>query len=134
MLRLAAVVWAVIPLIVDTGPTHIFHPAWSSHARFHAVWQLSVNTMLGILAVLLIWWPGPSHALRGLARCRGVSLLEASSWQHSPPPLWWRLQRARRRAAGGGHGANLVAFAPTLLIQLAGLALVLLPRHQVKAA
>ena len=61
---LTAAVYAVIPLIVDIGPTHVFHPAWSPHARFHAVWQLSVNAMLGILAVLIIWWPGPSRALR----------------------------------------------------------------------
>jgi hypothetical protein len=27
-------------------------------------WQVSVNTMLGILAAGLIWWPGPSRALR----------------------------------------------------------------------
>ena len=37
LVTLAAVVWAVIPLMVDPGRTHIFHPAWSSHARFHAV-------------------------------------------------------------------------------------------------
>jgi len=33
-----------------------------------------------------------------------------------------------------GMDANLVAFVPTLLTQLAGLALVLLPRRQAKAA
>src|SRR5262245_40345471 len=68
---------------MDIGPTHIFHPAWIPHARFHAVWQLSVNTMLGILAVLLIWWPGPSPLRLRLARCRALSHSEASSWQRS---------------------------------------------------
>ena len=54
----------VIPPIVDISPTHILHPAWSPHARFHVMWQISVNSMLGLLTVLLIWWPGPNRAVR----------------------------------------------------------------------
>jgi len=57
LLTLTAVVYGIIPLIVDIGPTHILHPAWSPHARFHVVWQISVNTMLGLLAMLLIGGP-----------------------------------------------------------------------------
>jgi hypothetical protein len=136
LLTLTAVVYALIPLIVDIGPTHIFHPAWSPHARFHVVWQLSVNTMLGILAVLLIWWPGPSRALRlRLGALPGCIALGGFFVAALTRPLYG----GTFSEPGGvppvaGMDANLVAFTPTLLIQLAGLALALLPRRQVTTA
>jgi len=85
--------------------------------------------MLGILAVLLIWWPGPSRELRlrlgALPGFIAGGFFVAALMRHiyrgtfsepaGVPPV-------------GGIEGNLLAFAPTLLIQLAGLALVLLPR------
>ena len=135
LLTLTAIVYGVIPLIVDIGPTHILHPAWTSHARFHVVWQLALTTMLGLLSVLLIWWPGPSRPLRlklgALLGCLVfagffVAALTRTLYGGSfsepggVPPV-------------GGIDANVLAFTPTFLIQLVGLALALLPNRAAKA-
>ena len=34
-------------------------PAWTPHARFHVVWQISSYVGFGLLAFALTWWPGP---------------------------------------------------------------------------
>ena len=61
LLTLTAVVYGVIPLIVDISPTHILHPAWTAHARFHVVWQISSYSGFGLLALaltLFLWNAG----------------------------------------------------------------------------
>jgi hypothetical protein len=129
LLTLTAVVYGIIPLIVDISPTHILHPAWSPHARFHVVWQISVNTMLGLLVVLLIWWPGANRQLRlkiaALLGCIALGgFVVAALTRHlyagafsepgGVPPV-------------GGVDANVLAFTPRLAIQLIALVLVLIP-------
>jgi hypothetical protein len=91
--------------------------------------------MLGMLAVLPIWWPGPSHALRlRLGALPGCIALGGFFVAALTRPLY---SGAFGEPGGvppvAGMDANLVAFAPMLLIQLAGLALVLLPRRPLKA-
>jgi hypothetical protein len=51
--------WAVGTVIADFNKTHATNPKWTSHARFHVVWQISSYIGFGILAFALIWWPGP---------------------------------------------------------------------------
>ncbi len=59
LLTLATVGWAVLTVIADFNKTHATNPAWTPHARFHVVWQISSYVGLGLLAFALIWWPGP---------------------------------------------------------------------------
>jgi hypothetical protein len=59
LLTLATVGWAVLTAIADFNKTHATNPAWTPHARFHVVWQISSYVGLGLLAFALIWWPGP---------------------------------------------------------------------------
>jgi hypothetical protein len=56
--------YGVLPPIVDLTETHVFHPNWTGHARFHMVWLLFVNSTLAALVVLLAWWPGPQRDAR----------------------------------------------------------------------
>jgi hypothetical protein len=51
--------WAFATVIADFNQTHATNPKWTGHARFHVVWQISSYVGLGILALALIWWPGP---------------------------------------------------------------------------
>ncbi len=44
----------LIPLL-EWNQTHVFHPDWPPHARFHHVWQLITNVTLGILVLWLSW-------------------------------------------------------------------------------
>ena len=129
LLTLTAVIYGVIPLIVDISPTHILHPAWSPHARFHVVWQISVNTMLGLLTVLLIWWPGVNRPLRlklgALFGCIALGGFVVAA-------VTRQLYGGSFSEPGGvppvdGMDANVLVFTPTIAIQLVGLALALWP-------
>ena len=58
LLTLTALLIAVLPQVVDWTPTHIFHPDWPGHARFHLVQLLMVNSALGVYALWILWGPG----------------------------------------------------------------------------
>jgi hypothetical protein len=51
--------YAVGTVIADFNKTHATNPKWTGHARFHVVWQISSYVGFGLLALALIWWPGP---------------------------------------------------------------------------
>jgi hypothetical protein len=51
--------YAVATVIADFNNTHATNPKWTGHARFHVVWQISSYVGFGLLALALIWWPGP---------------------------------------------------------------------------
>jgi hypothetical protein len=130
LLTLAAVVYAVIPPIVDSNATHILNPEWTAHARFHTVWQFSVNSMLGLSSVLLVWWPGTNQAIRikigallGSIALGGFYVAAmtrhlyggAFSDPNGVPPV-------------AGMDANLPLFTPASMIQITALFLILTAR------
>ena len=51
--------WAFATVLADFNNTHATNPRWTPHARFHVVWQICSYVGFGILALALIWWPGP---------------------------------------------------------------------------
>lgn len=51
--------WALGTVIADFNKTHAPNPKWTGHARFHVVWQINSYVGFGLLALALIWWPGP---------------------------------------------------------------------------
>lgn len=51
--------YAVATVIADFNATHATNPKWTPHARFHVVWQISSYVGFGLMALALIWWPGP---------------------------------------------------------------------------
>ena len=51
--------WSLGTVIADFNKTHATNPKWTPHARFHVVWQISSYSGFGLLALALIWWPGP---------------------------------------------------------------------------
>jgi hypothetical protein len=64
LLTLTTAGWAFATVIADFNATHATNPKWTGHARFHVVWQISSYAGLGLLALALIWWPGPLAAER----------------------------------------------------------------------
>jgi hypothetical protein len=134
LLTLVAIAYAIVPPLVDISPTHILNPLWTSHAKFHTVWQVSVNSMLGLFSVLLVWWPGANRPLRikigavlGCIALGGffVAALTrhlyggAFSDPNGVPPV-------------AGMDANLLLFTPTSVIQVVALLLVLFPERTSK--
>ena len=51
--------YAALTVVADFNKTHATNPEWTPHARFHVVWQISSYIGFGLLALALIWWPGP---------------------------------------------------------------------------
>jgi hypothetical protein len=51
--------YAFATIIADFNATHATNPKWTGHARFHVVWQITSYIGFGLLALALIWWPGP---------------------------------------------------------------------------
>ncbi len=130
LLTLTAVIYGVIPLIVDLSPTHVLHPAWSPHARFPTVWQISMGTMIGALVVCLAWWPGADRVRRlRLAAVLGCILL----WGFVVAALTRHLYGGAFSEPDGvppvaGIDANVLAFMPTVAIQLVALLLALMSK------
>ena len=42
LISLATAIYGFIPVFVDLGKTHATNPLWTSHARFHVVWQVII--------------------------------------------------------------------------------------------
>ena len=45
----------ILPLIVDTGNTHLLNPDWDAHSRVHEVWRLSTNIFIAAIGLYLLW-------------------------------------------------------------------------------
>jgi uncharacterized membrane protein len=51
--------YSVGTVIADFNKTHATNPKWTPHARFHVVWQICSYAGFALLALALLWWPGP---------------------------------------------------------------------------
>ncbi len=65
LLTLATLGYGFATILADFNKTHATNPKWTPHARFHVVWQISSYAGFGLLALLLLWWPG-AYALERL--------------------------------------------------------------------
>ena len=59
LFTLATIGWAALTVVADFNKTHATNPKWTPHARFHVVWQISSYVGFGLMALALIWTPGP---------------------------------------------------------------------------
>jgi hypothetical protein len=63
LLTLTTLGYGLVPMIVDLSKTHATNPTWTSHARFHVVWQVTSYCGVGLIALFLIWTAGPVSKL-----------------------------------------------------------------------
>lgn len=59
LLTLVTLGYGFATILADFNKTHATNPKWTPHARFHVVWQISSYVGFGLLALALLWWPGP---------------------------------------------------------------------------
>jgi len=59
LFTLTTVGWGLLTVFADFNKTHASNPKWLPHARFHVVWQISSYVGFALMALALIWWPGP---------------------------------------------------------------------------
>jgi hypothetical protein len=55
LMSLATSIYGFVPLVVDFTETHVFHPDWTGHARFHAVWLLASLSFVAAASLHFIW-------------------------------------------------------------------------------
>jgi hypothetical protein len=73
LLTLVTLGYSLGTVLADFNQTHATNPKWTPHARFHVVWQILSYVGFGLLALALIWWPGPD----AIARLYLVALMGA---------------------------------------------------------
>ncbi|MEO8073882.1 MAG: DUF6640 family protein [Acidobacteriota bacterium] len=124
LITIATLVYGFVPLLVDLTETHVFHPDWTPHARFHMVWLLATNTSLALVSLYLLWLSRFDTLTRvraagvlGLCALGGffISLITKNLYggalvdpHGGVPPIM-------------GLDANLVVFTPMLLLVVIGL-------------
>jgi uncharacterized membrane protein len=59
LLTLVSLGYGFVTVLADFNKTHATNPQWTPHARFHVVWQICSYVGFGILALVLLWAPGP---------------------------------------------------------------------------
>jgi hypothetical protein len=55
LLTIAAIQYGIMPVVADFSETHLFHPEWTPHARFHLVWLLGLGGSLATYVVISVW-------------------------------------------------------------------------------
>ncbi len=122
----ATLAYGVGPFLVDLNKTHLLHPAWPGHARFHLLWSAIGQCGVATVALWLVWNPTPEivannrlASVIGLAMTGGFwgALLFKKLYRgtlHDPggiPPFWGKLD------------GNLLAVTAIDVVLLAGLGL-----------
>jgi Kef-type K+ transport system membrane component KefB len=122
IMSFATLIYGILPLLVDLGRTHVFHPDWTPHSRMHVVWLLITNSAIAVLALYLLWFHKTRNThgihlagLLGLCVYGGFLLAAlttslyggALSDRDGVPPVM-------------GLDANLVVFSFALLMLLVG--------------
>ncbi len=57
LITAATLAYGLGPFIIDMNKTHLRHPAWPGHARFHLLWSAIGQALVAGLALWLIWKP-----------------------------------------------------------------------------
>ncbi len=127
LITIGTVIYGIIPPLVDLTETHVFHPDWTDHARFHMVWLLGTNTGLAILAFYLLWKKGENSLLRiRAAGVLGLFVLGGFFLSVLTRPIYGGALVDEQGGVPpipvmGGLDANVTVFTPALVLVILGL-------------
>ena len=85
LLTIPALVTLLLPLLMDSNPTHQLNESWPPHARYHGAMLLSANILAGLVALYLLW--SRRGAEGEVHRIRTAALLPALLWGSAFPAL-----------------------------------------------
>ena len=125
LLTVGTGMYCFVPLVVDLTETHVFHPDWPGHARFHMVWLLGLLLGVGLAALYFTWRRSVDEAAS--MRLGGVlGLISIGAFFASAATAG--LYGGTLSDAGGapdldGLNANVLAFSAALALLTAGLLL-----------
>ena len=124
--------YAFMTILADFNATHATNPKWTGHARFHVVWQITSYIGFGLLAIALIWWPGPLAVERlYLAATMGAIVYAAFFIALAAMPVYdgraydengYQPFVAPVPLFGKAWDANITAFSVQLLLLAGGIA------------
>jgi hypothetical protein len=129
LITVPVLMFTVLPPLVDFGESHVRHPDWTRHARFHTAWMVLENSMLGLLALALIWYQGTNTKL---LIAGGISTLVLGGFMLATllMPLYSGALSdpgpGKAPHESGGIDLNLAVFGVGFILSLAGLVLVYL--------
>ncbi len=124
LLTLGTAMYTFIPPAVDIlTPTHIFHPDWVPHARFHTMWAILSASTMGLIALWMLW-RAPAGARTGVMIAGSISsgVLGAFMVAAMTMPLYGGAlsDPGGVQPLAGGLDANLVSFAAALAMVVLG--------------
>ena len=124
LMTLGTAIYTFIPPIVDIlTPTHIFHPDWVAHARFHTMWAIISTSAIGMLALWCLWRspPGQRPGVM-IAGAIGTIVLGSFMIAAIAMPLYGGALSDPDGVPplASGIDANLVTFAAALVMVLTG--------------
>lgn len=127
LLTIAALQYGVVPLIVDLGPSHVFHEHWPPHARFHMVWLLTLATSIAAFTVWLVWWKSRNEIRYLHLACMPGFIVLGSFFAATMlmQNYGGALADSAHQILIAGVDGNLFAFSTALILQIAGTALAL---------
>jgi len=66
LITVATICYGLSPFVIDMNRTHLLHPRWTGHARFHLLWASVSQLGIAGLALWLVWSSSPvtPHHLR----------------------------------------------------------------------
>lgn len=122
-------VYALVIPYLEINDSHVFNTSWPPHARLHEVWQLATHGALGVLTLWLAWGRGEVRiaSLINVVVMGGV--LVAHGLAHT--------------YGGSIHSGNLetmvlgmplAVFVASVVVGLAGIALVASPASAVEGS
>ena len=126
LITVPVLMFTVLPPLVDFGESHVRHPDWTRHARFHTAWMVLENSMLGLLALALIWYQGTNTKL---LIAGGISTLVLGGFMLATllMPLYSGAlsdpDPGEVPHESGGIDLNLAVFGVGFILSLAGLVL-----------
>jgi hypothetical protein len=121
LMSLATAFYTFVPSIVDFTESHVFHPDWPPHARFHMVWLLATGALIGLFAQYCIWQRHQPRLGIQFAAALGVCVLGGFFSSAIGMP-WYggSLSDAGDEYLIMGIEANLLAFSGVLAILVVG--------------